>query len=69
MSEEQRKRFLARIDDPGKNRKISQADMNERGFWEDYIACCGRGPSAPCKVQKEKFLLETGTALKPRAHR
>ena len=35
--EEQRKRFLDRIDDPEKNWKFSQADMEERGCWKDYI--------------------------------
>jgi PPK2 family polyphosphate:nucleotide phosphotransferase len=35
--EEQRKRFLARIDDPDKNWKFGEADMVERGFWKDYI--------------------------------
>ena len=35
--EEQRKRFLARIDDPGKNWKFSLSDMHERGYWEQYI--------------------------------
>ncbi len=34
--EEQRKRFLARIDEPEKNWKFSQADMAERGYWDDY---------------------------------
>ena len=34
--EEQRKRFLARIDDPKKNWKFSDADVKERGFWDDY---------------------------------
>ncbi len=34
--DEQRKRFLARIDEPEKNWKFSQADMIERGFWADY---------------------------------
>jgi PPK2 family polyphosphate:nucleotide phosphotransferase len=33
---EQRKRFLARIDDPDKNWKLSQADLAERGFWKEY---------------------------------
>lgn len=35
--DEQRKRFLARIDEPDKNWKFSQADMAERGFWDDYM--------------------------------
>ncbi len=35
--DEQRKRFLARIDDPEKNWKFSQADLKERDFWKDYM--------------------------------
>ena len=34
--EEQRKRFLDRIDDPSKNWKFSDADLKERKFWDDY---------------------------------
>jgi len=34
--EEQRKRFLARIDDPKRNWKFSQSDLAERGFWKEY---------------------------------
>jgi PPK2 family polyphosphate:nucleotide phosphotransferase len=34
--EEQRKRFLQRIDDPEKNWKLSLADIEERKFWKDY---------------------------------
>ena len=34
--EEQRRRFLARIDEPDKNWKFSAADVRERGFWDDY---------------------------------
>ncbi len=35
--EEQRKRFLARIDEPQKNWKFSMADIQERKFWKDYM--------------------------------
>ena len=35
--EEQRKRFLQRIDDPEKNWKFSLADIEERKFWKDYM--------------------------------
>jgi PPK2 family polyphosphate:nucleotide phosphotransferase len=35
--EEQRKRFLERIDQPEKNWKFSQADIEERKFWKDYM--------------------------------
>ena len=34
--EEQRMRFLSRIDDPIKNWKFSVGDVNERKFWKDY---------------------------------
>ena len=43
--EEQRKRFLDRIDEPDKNWKFSTADMKERRFWSEYRkayeACLG----------------------------
>ena len=34
--EEQRKRFLARIDEPDKNWKFSTSDIAERKFWKQY---------------------------------
>jgi PPK2 family polyphosphate:nucleotide phosphotransferase len=34
--EEQRRRFLNRMEDPSKNWKISPADIEERKFWKDY---------------------------------
>ncbi len=34
--QEQRKRFLARIDTPEKNWKFSASDVKERGYWDDY---------------------------------
>jgi PPK2 family polyphosphate:nucleotide phosphotransferase len=34
--EEQKKRFLERLEDPKKNWKFSMADVNERAFWKDY---------------------------------
>ena len=34
---EQRKRFLLRIDDPDKNWKFSLADIQERGYWKQYM--------------------------------
>jgi PPK2 family polyphosphate:nucleotide phosphotransferase len=34
--EEQRRRFLERIDDPDKNWKFSTADIQERQFWSEY---------------------------------
>jgi polyphosphate kinase 2 (PPK2 family) len=36
--DEQKKRFMARIDDPDKRWKISQADFDERKFWDEYTS-------------------------------
>ena len=36
--EEQRKRLLARLDDPLKHWKFSENDINERAFWDDYTS-------------------------------
>jgi PPK2 family polyphosphate:nucleotide phosphotransferase len=35
--EEQRKRFLDRIETPGKNWKFSAADLKERQYWKQYM--------------------------------
>lgn len=35
--EEQRKRFLKRIESPEKNWKFSAGDVAERGYWDDYM--------------------------------
>jgi PPK2 family polyphosphate:nucleotide phosphotransferase len=34
---EQKKRFIARIDEPDKNWKFSQSDIHERTFWKRYM--------------------------------
>jgi PPK2 family polyphosphate:nucleotide phosphotransferase len=43
--DEQRRRFLDRIDEPEKNWKFSLADIEERGYWAKYMrayeACLG----------------------------
>jgi PPK2 family polyphosphate:nucleotide phosphotransferase len=36
--EEQRKRFLSRIDEPEKNWKFNRDDIEERAYWSDYMA-------------------------------
>ncbi len=51
--EEQRKRFLARIDEPDKNWKFSVADIAERGFWKKYMTAY------------EKCLSATSTQIAP----
>jgi PPK2 family polyphosphate:nucleotide phosphotransferase len=35
--DEQRKRFLSRIDEPAKNWKFSRQDVEERKYWKDYL--------------------------------
>ena len=50
-AEEQRRRFLARIDDPDKNWKFSRADLEERKRWKDYqkayAECLGATSTRP----------------------
>jgi len=50
---EQRRRFLARLDDPKKNWKFSEADLSERARWSDYMRAY------------EKCLAETSTGDAP----
>jgi PPK2 family polyphosphate:nucleotide phosphotransferase len=35
--DEQKKRFIERVDDPDKNWKFSAADAKERAYWNDYM--------------------------------
>ncbi len=51
--EEQKKRFLARIDTPEKNWKFSAADVKERTFWKEYMSAY------------EEMLASTSTAVAP----
>jgi PPK2 family polyphosphate:nucleotide phosphotransferase len=44
--EEQRRRFLERIDEPEKNWKFSLADLEERKFWKRYMQAYERCLSA-----------------------
>ena len=36
--DEQKKRFLERLDDPDKNWKFELGDVRERGHWDDYMS-------------------------------
>jgi PPK2 family polyphosphate:nucleotide phosphotransferase len=51
--EEQKKRFLARIDEPDKNWKFSVSDFKERSYWNEY------------QEAFEDMLNETSTAAAP----
>src|SRR5262249_54605222 len=48
--QEQRKRFLSRLEDPARNWKFSEGDMAERARWKDYMrayeACLGATSTA-----------------------
>jgi len=51
--EEQRKRFLSRIDEPAKRWKFSMNDVQERKYWNDYMAAY------------EEMISETSTSYAP----
>ena len=36
--DEQKKRFIERLDDPAKNWKFSLGDVRERAYWDEYMA-------------------------------
>jgi PPK2 family polyphosphate:nucleotide phosphotransferase len=40
--DEQKRRLLARLDDDEKNWKASMADVEERGYWKDYMRAYGQ---------------------------
>ena len=51
--DEQRKRFLARLDEPAKRWKFSASDIAERKYWDDYM------------VAYEEMIRETSTDYAP----
>ena len=55
--EEQKKRFLKRIDDPSKNWKFSQSDINERAFWDEYQNAYQEAISATSKKLAPWFVI------------
>src|SRR6185436_10314178 len=55
--EEQKKRFLERIDDPSKNWKFSLADLKERGFWDDYQRVYGEAISKTSKEYAPWYII------------
>ena len=44
--DEQKKRFLERLEDPEKHWKFSTSDLAERGFWKDYMEAFEEAMSA-----------------------
>jgi PPK2 family polyphosphate:nucleotide phosphotransferase len=55
--EEQRKRFLQRIDEPEKNWKFSQADSEERTYWNDYMKAYEKCLSATSTQQSPWYVV------------
>ncbi len=64
--EEQRKRFLERIDEPEKNWKFSQADIEERGFWDDYRKAYEKCLSATSATHAPWFVVPADDKLSAR---
>jgi len=55
--EEQRKRLLARIDEPEKNWKFSAADITERKYWDAYMQAYGHALSATSTTDSPWFIV------------
>ena len=55
--EEQRKRFLERIDNPEKNWKFTLADVQERAFWKQYMKAYERCLSATSTAQAPWYIV------------
>lgn len=55
--EEQRKRLLARIDEPDKNWKFSMADIEERKFWDAYMQAYAKALSATSTTDSPWFIV------------
>jgi len=55
--DEQKKRFLMRIDDPAKNWKFSEGDIKERGFWIHYQKAYQEAISATSKTYAPWFII------------
>lgn len=54
---EQKKRFLERIDNPGKNWKFSISDMKERGFWDEYQSAYGEAIAETSTNESPWFII------------
>lgn len=55
--EEQKERFLARIDDQSKNWKFSAADVEERKYWDDYQKAYEDAISATSKKNAPWYII------------
>ena len=55
--DEQKERFLARIDDSSKNWKFSAADIEERKYWDDYQKAYEEAISATSKKYAPWYII------------
>jgi len=55
--EEQRKRFLARLDDPAKNWKFTEDDLKERQFWPQYMTAYEEALAATSSEQAPWYVV------------
>ena len=55
--EEQKKRFLERIEDESKNWKFAEADLKERSFWKEYQKCYQEAISATSKDYSPWYII------------
>jgi len=55
--EEQKNRFLQRIEMKSKNWKFSEADLKERGFWNEYQKCYQEAISETSKKHAPWFII------------
>jgi len=55
--EEQKKRFLKRIEQKSKNWKFSAGDIEERKFWDDYMKCYEEAISSTSKPHAPWFII------------
>jgi len=55
--EEQKKRFLKRLDNPEKNWKFSASDVRERRYWNDYMSSFEAAIAATASVQAPWYVV------------
>jgi len=64
--DEQRRRFLRRIDDPERNWKFSHADIVERGFWKEYMKAYESCLAATSTAESPWFIVPADDKLNAR---
>jgi polyphosphate kinase 2 (PPK2 family) len=55
--EEQKKRFMERIDDPAKNWKFNSGDLKERACWEAYMEAYEEAIAATATKQSPWYII------------